>query len=725
MRHTVKIFIIASVLLAASMKAGAQEMDMEVIGNQPTPNVAAAMHGMLPWLNVIFDSGLPQASPAISLRGELSENGTSPLILVDGVEIPLEMLVPSDIESIIVLKDASAAAIYGARAAAGAILVRTKNSGKKTMEGKGISVNAFAGFSSNIGSDGMFDNGAFNNMRLTHSYNVSAHGGNENFSYYAGGSYYGQDGMYPKACGRSGYGRVGMTGNFNARINRWLRYSMGFNYVYRSTTSPFWGRDRSYFDAVCSEPSSPYVDVASSDYVYSSMNNHFVSIKNSLVAAIAEGLDLEVSYAFLNNYSLHCERSVNIDGIDETIAPDFFSEIRDRISDSDVTATLSFDRVFADRHHIVASAGFDMQFGENKKVSAAVGNLVDQSISVLTIGDGKFDVGEHKGEYTRLGGYVNGSYSFDDRYSVSLTVRSDASSMLPKKNRTAFSAAGSAAWTISSEKFFEQAKKYVNVLKIRYSYASLANETLGMYYGYIPTIDTSKGKVPFMYDRISLPEYSGLNRPVSYDLSPERAGTHGLGVDVEFLGSRLSFSSDFFSRKVTDMLTFNGAVSAMYGDKAPYMNQGTASTSGYELSVGWKDSTGTSSKPLAYSVKAMFADHFTTLKSLPSKRASYALDCAIHWAGLDFSALFNGSGRYLWPVMDGMVDCSYFCLRNIRLGYTFSFSESSVLKSLLIGVSGQNIFITGGSLPASFSLATGGTGNRYPMSVLMNVGINF
>ena len=97
----------------------------EVLGDRPVINAAAALQGAIPGLTVSGGSS-PSQSKSFSIRGDLSINGGSPLILIDNVEGDINSLNPNDIESVSVLKDAASAAIYGARAAAGVILVTTK-----------------------------------------------------------------------------------------------------------------------------------------------------------------------------------------------------------------------------------------------------------------------------------------------------------------------------------------------------------------------------------------------------------------------------------------------------------------------------------------------------------------------------------------------------------------------------------------------------------------------
>ena len=112
------------------------QVDGTVLANKPVTNVGQALQGVIPNLNITNSSGNPNASPGINIRGTTSlSSGGSPLVLVDGIQMDLNLLNPVDIQSITVLKDAASCAIYGARGAFGVILVTTKSGsyGKKTQ----------------------------------------------------------------------------------------------------------------------------------------------------------------------------------------------------------------------------------------------------------------------------------------------------------------------------------------------------------------------------------------------------------------------------------------------------------------------------------------------------------------------------------------------------------------------------------------------------------------
>ena len=105
--------------------------DSKVLESRPIVNLGQGLQGVIPNLNISFGNGAPGKAADFDIRGTTSINGGSPLVLVDGVEMDINLINPSDIEGISVLKDGSSAAIYGARAGYGVILITNKRREKK------------------------------------------------------------------------------------------------------------------------------------------------------------------------------------------------------------------------------------------------------------------------------------------------------------------------------------------------------------------------------------------------------------------------------------------------------------------------------------------------------------------------------------------------------------------------------------------------------------------
>ncbi|MDO5522987.1 MAG: SusC/RagA family TonB-linked outer membrane protein, partial [Bacteroidia bacterium] len=262
------------------------------LNERPVVSAATALQGADPSVNIGFNTGSPASGYSINIRGVMSVNGGNPLILVDGVETSLTQVNPNDIESVSVLKDASASAIYGAKASSGVILITTKK-GADTQGDAKISYGGRYGISQNTTSDdyittgydhvnlvnnfyrvyqgrdmllysgdelklledrrndttehpdrpwtiigddnryyyyGNFDwhNYFYRKTRPQHEHNVSLTGGTEKVNYYISGRYLEQDGIFKIYPDK--YNNYSFRGKLDAQLKQWLRYSLNTNF---------------------------------------------------------------------------------------------------------------------------------------------------------------------------------------------------------------------------------------------------------------------------------------------------------------------------------------------------------------------------------------------------------------------------------------------------------------------------------------------------------------
>ena len=286
-------------------------VDQKDIVGRPTPNMATALQGADPALNITPSSGGPGAGYSFNIRGAASINNasvTKPLVLVDGVEMDLARVNSNDIESVSILKDASASAIYGSKAAAGVILVTTK-SGKEGLAPQ-VTIDAKAGFKTPTAShdfitsgfwsayisdiflrqhtnyamttytdadyaelwmrindetenperpwvvtqsDGSYKyyanfdwyNHYFKSTRPMQDYNISLKGGNERINYFVSGRYYMEDGMFRQNTDR--WHQFSQRAKVNINIKPWLHYGVNFSFFSSKYTYPGTESEREVF----------------------------------------------------------------------------------------------------------------------------------------------------------------------------------------------------------------------------------------------------------------------------------------------------------------------------------------------------------------------------------------------------------------------------------------------------------------------------------------------
>lgn len=262
------------------------------INNRPVSSAAGALQGADPSVNLTFNSGSLDSGYSIDIRGVASINGGNPLVLADGMEVSLNQINPNDIESVSVLKDASASAIYGAKASSGVILITTK-SGKDSGGKATITYNGRVGWKQNttstdfihtgydhvsivnqfyeayqgklmanytdedlqmlydrrndktenpdrpwtvVGDDGKyyyygnFDwyNYFYRKTRPEQEHNVSVNGGNDKVNYFASARFFDQDGIFNIY--KDNYQNVSFRAKLNAKLSNRLTYSVNFNF---------------------------------------------------------------------------------------------------------------------------------------------------------------------------------------------------------------------------------------------------------------------------------------------------------------------------------------------------------------------------------------------------------------------------------------------------------------------------------------------------------------
>lgn len=213
-------------------------------------------------------------------------------------------------------------------------------------------------------------------------------------------------------------------------------------------------------------------------------------------------------------------------------------------------------------------------------------------------------------EWAVRGAFSRLNYSYDDRYLLEFNGRYDGTSRFRRGDRFGFFPSASAAWRVSQEGFFRPLRPAVNELKLRMSYGSLGNQSVGTY-AYIPTMPTVVSPVIVNGTR---PVTVGPPGLVSPSLTWERATTLDIGTDASFLGERLDFVFDWYRRNTTDMLTKGRTLPAVLGANEPDENAADLKTTGWEVSLKWADKAGRLlGKPFTYGLGLVLSDYQTVI----------------------------------------------------------------------------------------------------------------
>lgn len=704
-------------------------------------DVGHMLQGSVPGLNVTSSSGRPGQAATLNIRGRNSINGGSPLVLIDGAEGDLQFINPADVETISVIKDAAAAAIYGAKASAGVILVTTKN-GSKEKAGQavvhysgrgGITMPTTSTEYESRGYYSVYINNLFENARIgapyaTYSeqdmvelYNrrndkvenparpwvvIDQRDGQDTYNYYANtdwyhvlyndikpttshtatlsgstdhvdylvsGGYTYEQGMFKDD--PDNYSRYNLRVKLGFDVNKWLRFGNNFSYFNSAYEYP--GQSginnnftKSTVHALASYPAynpdgsniylTRYTTQKVMDGLMMLLNGGNVNrdvtdnMSDTFDVTIKpfDGLVIKGDYTYTLYYKRYVNRSTNgtYSKYPGVINKETTGVFEDKLTETSNTfiykaANLyaTYDKSWNDAHNFKAMAGVNYETKWIKDVSAIGRYLYSDSLIDLNLSgpnpDGEMD-NEVKGgqnEYKTAGYFTRINYDYKGRYLAEVNARYDGSSRFLRGSRWVFSPSVSLGWRVSEEPFFAPLKKWWDNLKIRASWGQLGNQQMSDYYPAIRTISTAS-KSSYLLGG-SNPSLATISAPVSSGLTWERSVQKNIGVDMSFLGGRLDFSAEAYIRDTKDMLTAGMALPATYGySTAPKENVADLRTSGYEFSIGWKNSVQVAGHPLHYNASVSLSDFVSYITRFDNPDKLFAKS---YWVGQKYGDIWG------------------------------------------------------------------------------------
>lgn len=675
-------------------------LDQEKIQNLPVAGIDQAIQGRLAGVSVSSNGGQPGGGVSVRIRGLTSVNGNEPLYVIDGVPVAAEStslnqnflgggdgqttqsvlatLNPSDIESIDVLKDASAQAIYGSRAANGVVLITTKKG--RIGEGK-LTFNTYYGVQTipkkldvlNLQEYARYQNAVTaeinevtgGNMGVNPEFadpSVLGHGTDWQDEIYQKGSvqsnvlalsggqnktnYYFSLGQFNQKGILAGtdFERYSMRASVDSDLKDWL--TAGFS-VNASRSNQRIGLTDA-FDAVTSvvlynSPAAPVRDV-NGDYVGQiRVGNALVgnqsnpvalanlrdvrSINSRVIGSIygeikfIEGLSLrnELNYDYTLADGKAFQPFVENEALNVSIiSPSKLMEQRNQSLYYAFKNYLTYNKSFGGVHNIYVTLGHEAQHSEYDYLQASRQNLT-LNLPSLAAGEGGNDSGEKinagAGEWAMESYFGRLNYSYNDRYAISATLRADGSSSFGSNNRWGYFPAVSAAWTITNEPFASDLP-VVNSLKLRAGYGAVGNQNTGanLYTANVTLINISA------FGNGSVP--ANVPNP---DLGWESVVTYNAGIDASLLDSKIDLTVDVYKKVSTDMLlnTQLGAYSGLGTEwddiKTPVANDGQITNNGIDISLTSKNI----SKPnFTWTTAAVFSHYKNELDFLNTSEAA-------------------------------------------------------------------------------------------------------
>lgn len=608
-------------------------VDTKEMKKSAAGTLVSQMQGLATGINV-RSSGRAGEDASIEIRGVGSLSNNSPLWVIDGmITDPGVDFNPADAESIQILKDASAATIYGSRAANGVIIVTTKKGTKGPMK-VNVSVKETLEWSPKFDlmnaaeyikyndiayNEAIKDGIATVNSTQKHSqydtnwqdevlktalvqdYNVSLSGGGDSGSYFVSAGYYNNDGV--------SYGNT--FDRYSFRVNTQGKkgwFSFGENLAYSLTnTDP--NQTNTYNDFLRMMPTIPIYDENNpGGYGYGDAAKYNTFGVNPIAREDLEyrhfrqnrlngSLWLEfkpfefLSYKFNGGIDLYFYENSWFRGEgnwtqnQEHRDPES-QKARDNTYNMLIEHTLNFNKDFG-KHHVDAVVGTTYQHHEWEGLWASRLNFPmtgnGDYFTVLNAGQSNQQNSNSISENAMISYLGRANYVYDDKYYLTATFRRDGTSRLAKENRWGNFPSFSGAWRISKEEFFDV--PWINDLKIRGNWGRLGNSSIGDW-DYIGTINQS---IVTVFGGAIVPGSTQV-KLVNAGLVWETKETVNVGFDASFLNQRLTVSAEYYNSKTSDVLAETPiAISTGNQGGSPWKNAASLRNKGFEFTFGWKD----------------------------------------------------------------------------------------------------------------------------------------
>lgn len=651
----------------------------EDLNKSATYSPVAALQGRAAGVQVVLESGSPDASAAIKIRGVGTMNDANPLYVVDGFPMSdIDYLNTNDIESIEILKDASATAIYGSRGANGVVLISTKKGKTGPLR---VNVNAYYGFEnlaktpemlnskqyaelSNVAAENAgaapiysstsnlpYDTDWLDAVSRTgqfQNYNVSFSGGGERISSMLSVNYYNRKGIIKS----TDYSRISFTQNTTMKVTSFLNLSASFSGTFNKNkrldpTSIF-------LSSLIAPPDIPVIDPSTEYYAGISKirlanpagriaRNNSNNRRNFLIGNFNADLTIIPELIFSSRFGIRYNGTYNdsytpiyYETMDNSESVNTVGRSTSRSTDWTWENILTFHKTFNKAHDLTVMGAVSAREYSSDDFSATKQNIpVDGS--AFWYFDSATDNPQAEGNGASLAmlsylGRIN--YNLLDRYLITASIRADGSSRFTSGNRWGYFPSGAFAWKLSEEPFFKNWKQdWLNSVKVRVGYGEIGNERIRSYYPYLtPISQRYYYTIGASQVRVNGSAPSGIGNP---DAKWETSTQFNVGVDLMFLQGKLNFTADYYIRKTEDIL-LSQQIPRLSGFGTMVRNVGGMENRGFEFTIGYKDKKG----DFGYSVNANMAfvkNEVTNLGTSASLVQGFAYDYAL----IDFQGAFG------------------------------------------------------------------------------------
>lgn len=600
------------------------------IKDQPMTRLDQALSGRIPGVVVITNSGAPEQSTQIRIRGANSiYGGNSPLYIVDGVPNTdlFNNLAPNDIQSIEVLKDASATAIYGSRGANGVILVTTKRGAEgKTnihMETEQsistiakkldlLSASEYAEFYNEYRREKGATQDFFSQDEITQwkknggtdwqdlmfrtahtqNYKLSISGGIPKLQYLVSMNMMDIEGILKESKSQ----KFSLRSNITADVTNWLKMNLDVNAVRRKTNKngPRGGVGTIIADAITYSPTLKLKDEEGNwlrDNINSTKDNPYGRLTQDLDESFTNYLAANLQFMVqlpVKGLSMNFQGAAHYKDYKNRWMKSNANDLRAQNNSANNNQNDSFDwynvnqinyvREWKD-HKLNLMGAMELSQSTTTGLSNEVANLRTESVEFWNLSLGNMNLFSNSFSRSSLVSFMGRAmYQFKDRYLLTATIRRDGSSKFQGKNKWGNFPSVAVAWRMSEESFIKNLNIF-DVLKLRMSWGNTGNQAIGAYstlgllaeskYGWGGTSD--------------YPGY-GVSGPATPNLTWEKTTQYDLGLDMAFANNRILANIDVYQKNTTGLL-LKKPIPYYDGGGTTWVNLGEVKNRGLEFSL--------------------------------------------------------------------------------------------------------------------------------------------
>ncbi|MGQ8335123.1 TonB-dependent receptor [Sunxiuqinia sp. A32] len=628
-------------ILKSNLSTSVGTVDNEALTERPTAqNLFQGLAGKVAGVNVALNSGEPGGAPVIKIRGIGSLNSsTNPLYVVDGViGVDPQTIDPNIIKSVDILKDATSAAIYGARGANGVVVITTQGGEKNTSSISYSSVMSIGELANEVDvlnssdllevykrayehkpgriaphldpsntferKDDIFNSDGtpkydtdwqkeVTRSAISHQHSLTFSGGKDDLTVAANVSYKDNQGLMLETYRQ----QLNAFLNVSWDVKDWLNIKTVINTGNSNSRNSDWSISRYALEAL------PFLPVMYPDGTYSHKGDYpgaentenpikvlkdrvSVSERKYTLANIIGTFKITSDIKLTTSFSRQEGANLNSYYAPSTLFG--FGDTqngvatRSHLNSSSWTNEdyITIDKVWGD-HQLNVVAGASWYYSENTSTSAEAWDFYDDFFQYYNMGVGavRQSIGSNYTDSKMNSYYSRINYNYKNRYLLGASFREDGSSRFGINKQYGFFPSFSGAWRVSNEQFFERFKgSFIDDLKVRASYGLVGNAEIG---DYVTMAQLQNGLIDF--DKTQYPKVT-LSNVENNDLSWEKSGQLDLAIDASFFNGRIQLIADYY-RKITTDLLYQLQLPATTGYASTMTNLGKIQNKGIEITV--------------------------------------------------------------------------------------------------------------------------------------------